>query len=232
MDMELLAQSVAIDRVLGGYRKDNAYYEASNWKTYLYNFNKKRFDQYHSDYDRTVKQMDAAGEKFRRVPRVEITEEDRSTAEQVLETLTGKMLLKSIANTLGDFERAVYRILEGAEVKRKSEYSMALIMPKLYRDYIEQERLESRVYGRTQLVKDRKIEGSAVWLHRRTNKDYGYDCFYGLLDDEYPVTCYVGHDKDWTFELNVPTDIKGRVADIRYLNGTAYTRLNYIKKLG
>lgn len=229
MNMELLVQSVAIDRVLGGYRKDANYYEASNWKTYLYNFDKKRFNQYHSDYERNIEQM---GEEYRRIPTIEITDEDRATAEKVFETLQSKMLFKSIANTLGDFEQAVYRILEGGRVERKSEHSMVLIMPKLYRDYIEQEQLESRVYGRTQLVKDRKIEGSATWIHKRTNKDYGYDCFYGLLDDEYPVMCYVGFDKGWTFELNKPVDIKGRVADVRHLNGTAYTRLNYIKKLG
>ena len=228
MDMQLLVQSVAVDRVLGGYRKDASYYEPSNWKTFLYNFDQKRFNQYYNDYNRAVAQM---GEEYRRIPEVEITEEDRSIAEKVHETLQSKMMFKSIAGTLGDFEQAVFRILEGGKIERKSEHSMVLIMPKLYRDYIEQEQLESRVYGRTQLVKDRKIEGSAVWLHKRTNKDYGYDSFYGLLDDEYPVTCYVGHDKHWTFELNQPTDIKGRVADIRYLNGTAYTRLNYIKKL-
>lgn len=229
MDMQLLAQSVAIDRALGGYRKDNSYYECSNWKCYLYNFDKKRFNQYYSDYQRAIEQLDG---DYGRIPEITISKSDKMLAEKVLDTLRSKMLFKSIANTLSDFERAVYRILDGEKVSRKSEYSMVLLMPKLYRDYVEQEKLESTVYGRNNLVKDKKIEGSAVWIHCRTNKDYGYHCYYGLLDDEYPVMCYVGFDKNWKFELNTKTTIKGRVADIRYLNGTAYTRLNYIKKLG
>jgi len=220
MDINILANSVAVYKALNGYRKDSAYNELNNWRVFLFNFDYEKYKQYFARFECNVQE-----------PVLKVTKSDYAHAEKIVETLTSKMLFKEIAGTLSDFERAVYEILNGKEIQRKSETSMVLMMPKLYEDYIQQEQLETSTYGKDQLVFDKKIEGVVEMMHCRVNKDYGYNVYYGLLDDTYPVMFYVGHDKPWSIKLNTPTPIKARVADVRTMSGKSYTRLNYVKLL-